>query len=192
MTYPCACIGRGRRRRGPVILRDLRVKLRAVDLVQKTSNSKITVHYPNHPLAGQTFEAVHKLKGPPLTFVVILPNKARAAIPEWMTEPFAAEVLLESSPLISAHALLEVAHIVSQNLRALDSSETLLHDDSKPSTMETVSHAKNDSNPSVRAQKEIQTKGPAPQCRQSKGNRRVARPPIGTYHSNPDFSGGRE
>ena len=56
-----------------------------------TSVPKITIRYPFHPLAGKEFHPLRFDEGPPAVYRLELTHR-RVSVPQWMTEPGAAEV----------------------------------------------------------------------------------------------------
>ncbi len=71
----------------------------------KTIGSKITVHYPFHPLHGQHLEVASAVRSEDTAVSVIDPDGLRLKIPLWMVSPTAAGYRLAAQATISARAL---------------------------------------------------------------------------------------
>ena len=92
----------------------------------------ITVHYPYHPLKGNTFKVFsiwrHKTEK---YFVVLKPNRVKCYIPAWMTELKASQVYVTEKPIISQKALFALKRIIDTSVGFLHHEEKHNHDGEK-------------------------------------------------------------
>jgi hypothetical protein len=85
-------------------------------------SSTVTIQYPFHPHAGQTWPVVSAPRHADGSYTVKDPAGFPLQVPVWMTEPTAANARLSATPFLSVAALREVYALLSLH----DWSATLL------------------------------------------------------------------
>ena len=71
----------------------------------------VVVHYPFHPLHGQELRVFVKSRSPDGTVTVEVAKQKRLKIPLWMVAPDAAESKVTDTPMLNAHALLQLVEL---------------------------------------------------------------------------------
>jgi len=98
-------------------------------LQQTTGNRRVRIHYPFHPLAGQSLWIRERRKGPPPTYTLEGSNGECFNVPVWMTEESTAKLHLEGSPRLHVRNLLELVALIHRKLEPIGCQQGILQSD---------------------------------------------------------------
>ena len=80
--------------------------------ISSSCASRVTVHYPFHPLCGQRVEVVRAPRREDGAFTVVDPSGRHLKIPAWMVSRAAGEMKLSAQATIHARALVCLAELL--------------------------------------------------------------------------------
>ena len=99
---------------------------------QNTDTHRVRIHYPFHPLVGQSFWIRESRRGSPPTLTLEAENGETFNVATWMTRESAADIRLEDNPRLSVRTLLDLVVLIRKGLESLGSQgDILLSDQTK-------------------------------------------------------------
>src|SRR5205814_794511 len=95
--------------------------------LHNTQSSRISIHYPFHPLAGAELDVVRASRYPEIPITVRGPDGVDLKIPRWMTEPAAERFAVTNVVVLAVEALRTVRAVLHTHEPVKPSEEVTHH-----------------------------------------------------------------